>query len=290
MVVDLRGRPAPGDGQRSCEGQPECDSARVCVVGRGVRVVHRQRDDDGEQAGKGQELPDVRTVLPAVGRTERGDQQRGGCENEHDRSRVPDPERDVPRAGPQRHEHDEVQAEHAGHDAHPPVDRPPLGGVAPRQRTQRAPAKRVAIRHRCPGRLWYAVRQLPSVADCGRRSGLQRPRRRLAGRCPGAGLECITERGTPEAVSALVYRSGDLPDPLGRRRPARHPQDRSVDVAARGRAADSPAGGCRSAGAPASSRWRTIMAYNSQCADAGFRCSRLLRFSNPDQTYGGHQR
>ena len=41
------------------------------------------------------------------------------------------------------------------------------------------------------------------------------------------------------------------------------------------------------AGAPASSRWRTIMAYNRQCADAGFRCSRLLRFSNPDQTYRG---
>ncbi len=40
-------------------------------------------------------------------------------------------------------------------------------------------------------------------------------------------------------------------------------------------------------GAPASSRWRTIMAYNRQCADAGFRCSRLLRFSNPDQTYRG---
>ena len=41
------------------------------------------------------------------------------------------------------------------------------------------------------------------------------------------------------------------------------------------------------ADAPASSRWRTIMAYNRQCADAGFRCSRLLRFSNPYQTYGG---
>ena len=41
------------------------------------------------------------------------------------------------------------------------------------------------------------------------------------------------------------------------------------------------------AGAPESSRWRTIMAYRGQCADAGFRCPRLLRFSNPRQEYGG---
>ena len=41
------------------------------------------------------------------------------------------------------------------------------------------------------------------------------------------------------------------------------------------------------AGAPASSRWRTIMAYDRQCADTGFRCVRPLRFSNPDQTYNG---
>lgn len=32
-------------------------------------------------------------------------------------------------------------------------------------------------------------------------------------------------------------------------------------------------------------RWRTIMAYSNQCRDAGFSCGRLLRFSNPDQTY-----
>ena len=40
-------------------------------------------------------------------------------------------------------------------------------------------------------------------------------------------------------------------------------------------------------GAPMSSRWRTIMAYNRQCTEAGFRCVRPLRFSNPDQTYNG---
>ena len=41
------------------------------------------------------------------------------------------------------------------------------------------------------------------------------------------------------------------------------------------------------AGAPASSRWRTLMAYNGQCANAGFNCTQLFRFSNPDQTYAG---
>ena len=39
--------------------------------------------------------------------------------------------------------------------------------------------------------------------------------------------------------------------------------------------------------APESSRWRTVMAYNEQCANAGFNCRQLLRFSNPDQTYDG---
>ena len=38
-------------------------------------------------------------------------------------------------------------------------------------------------------------------------------------------------------------------------------------------------------GAPEASRWVTIMAYGQQCKDAGIRCSDLLRFSNPDQTY-----
>ena len=37
--------------------------------------------------------------------------------------------------------------------------------------------------------------------------------------------------------------------------------------------------------APASSRWRTIMAYNSQCDRDGFSCQWLLRFSNPNQLY-----
>ena len=41
------------------------------------------------------------------------------------------------------------------------------------------------------------------------------------------------------------------------------------------------------AGAPESSRWRTIMAYNTQCSDADFHCEGILRFSNPDQTYNG---
>ena len=41
-------------------------------------------------------------------------------------------------------------------------------------------------------------------------------------------------------------------------------------------------------GAPESSRWRTIMAYNVQCRDvAMFGCSRILYFSNPEVTYNG---
>ena len=41
------------------------------------------------------------------------------------------------------------------------------------------------------------------------------------------------------------------------------------------------------AGAPKSSRWRTVMAYGTQCVDAGFHCAPLFRFSNPDQTHLG---
>ena len=42
-------------------------------------------------------------------------------------------------------------------------------------------------------------------------------------------------------------------------------------------------------GAPFSSRWLTIMAYYDQCTDAWVisSCTRLLRFSNPDQSYNG---
>ena len=40
-------------------------------------------------------------------------------------------------------------------------------------------------------------------------------------------------------------------------------------------------------GAPKLARWSTIMAYNNQCADAGFGCSNIKRFSNPNQTYLG---
>ncbi len=34
-------------------------------------------------------------------------------------------------------------------------------------------------------------------------------------------------------------------------------------------------------------RWRTIMAYNRECTDNGYSCTRLKYWSNPDVTYGG---
>jgi PKD repeat protein len=34
-------------------------------------------------------------------------------------------------------------------------------------------------------------------------------------------------------------------------------------------------------------RWRTVMAYNNQCSDAGFNCTRIQYWSNPNLTYGG---
>jgi hypothetical protein len=34
-------------------------------------------------------------------------------------------------------------------------------------------------------------------------------------------------------------------------------------------------------------KWRTIMAYDNECADAGVNCPRLPYFSNPNLTYGG---
>ena len=40
-------------------------------------------------------------------------------------------------------------------------------------------------------------------------------------------------------------------------------------------------------GAPASSRWRTVMSYSDECDDAGFSCEELLRFSNAEQEYEG---
>jgi hypothetical protein len=40
-------------------------------------------------------------------------------------------------------------------------------------------------------------------------------------------------------------------------------------------------------GTPSSARWRTIMAYNDQCAANGFNCTRLPRWSNPSQLYLG---
>lgn len=36
-----------------------------------------------------------------------------------------------------------------------------------------------------------------------------------------------------------------------------------------------------------SQRWRTIMAYNNQCSDSGFNCTRLNRWSNPKLVYNG---
>ena len=38
-------------------------------------------------------------------------------------------------------------------------------------------------------------------------------------------------------------------------------------------------------GASVTTRWRTVMAYDDQCADAGFECTQLLRFSSPLQSY-----
>jgi hypothetical protein len=38
---------------------------------------------------------------------------------------------------------------------------------------------------------------------------------------------------------------------------------------------------------PAGQRWRTIMAYNNLCTAQGFSCTRLLRWANPELTYGG---
>lgn len=39
--------------------------------------------------------------------------------------------------------------------------------------------------------------------------------------------------------------------------------------------------------APVTSRWGTIMSYGTQCRDAGFHCSHLLRFSNSDVLFNG---
>ena len=39
--------------------------------------------------------------------------------------------------------------------------------------------------------------------------------------------------------------------------------------------------------APESSRWRTLLAYKSQCTNAGFECPTIMRYSNPDQSHLG---
>ena len=41
------------------------------------------------------------------------------------------------------------------------------------------------------------------------------------------------------------------------------------------------------ASSPTSSRWRTIMAYNDRCSVAGFNCTRVNLWSNPNLTYNG---
>ncbi|MCC7029542.1 MAG: zinc-dependent metalloprotease, partial [Chitinophagaceae bacterium] len=40
-------------------------------------------------------------------------------------------------------------------------------------------------------------------------------------------------------------------------------------------------------GLPVAGRWRTIMAYNNQCSDNGFNCTRLPRWANPSLNYLG---
>ncbi len=40
-------------------------------------------------------------------------------------------------------------------------------------------------------------------------------------------------------------------------------------------------------GAATNKRWRTVMAYNDECAAAGFSCTRLMYFSDPARTYTG---
>lgn len=41
------------------------------------------------------------------------------------------------------------------------------------------------------------------------------------------------------------------------------------------------------ASSTSSQRWRTIMAYNDHCSSVGFSCSRINRWSNPNQIYNG---
>ena len=40
-------------------------------------------------------------------------------------------------------------------------------------------------------------------------------------------------------------------------------------------------------GGTSSQRWRTVMAYNTQCSDAGFNCTRLPYYANPSNLQGG---
>ena len=38
-------------------------------------------------------------------------------------------------------------------------------------------------------------------------------------------------------------------------------------------------------GGDSTQRWRTVMAYNAQCADSGFNCTRISYWSNPNVNY-----
>ena len=72
----------------------------------------------------------------------------------------------------------------------------------------------------------------------------------------------------------------------------RHAQLHSSSEGGRGPVTPDPAFGyvnqrAFEPGALPSSRWRSVMAYNAQCDDAGFFCSTPLRFSNPDQRFNG---
>lgn len=40
-------------------------------------------------------------------------------------------------------------------------------------------------------------------------------------------------------------------------------------------------------GATTATRWRTVMAYNNECSDLGFNCTRIQYWSTPLKTYGG---
>ena len=139
VVVDGPARPAPRHRDRPLEWEPKLDRARPFVIGRGVGLVDRKRENDEHQGEIREHLPTVDAVFPPVGRTERSDEEQRRCRRERDRTRIPQPQPQVTGSGAKRQCHDEVHREHGGHDAHPPVDRLPLGEITLRERPQSAP-------------------------------------------------------------------------------------------------------------------------------------------------------